>query len=316
MGSKRRPYAGNDAVKSPKRDRNLMLVPTKPPKRNDMAASTLETGELDEIAIQIREERIKALKILDSMLSTGANASKTGSSDSEGDGSVDEDISRDRVDVNRSSQPMKKEVRGGSHKTDESVGDHDSGNSEDEQEDEMQDLTMSDGKDDSEDAVVQNGNGSTSDKNQSYTVRTDLKQLFSSTSDKDMGGFTFLTEISSTSDENKRGSKKEGREFNSQDVSQSTPMNHTKLLDEIIPTKETDSSPGDVSKCLFFHSGSDLRNRLDDEPAFCCVRSVEELEGEWPARRTAMKQSFKRRHKDALRLGKRKKQGRTLIPQS
>lgn len=282
-----------------------MLAPTtKPPKRNDMAASTLETGELDEIAIQIREERIKALKILDSMLSTGAD---------EGDGSVDEDISRDRIDVNGSTQPVKKEVRDDSHKTDESVADPDSGNNEDEQEDEIQDLTMSDCKDDSEDAVVRNG--STSDRNQSYTVRTDLKQLFSSTSDKDMGGFTFLTEISSTSDENKSSSKKEGREFNSQDVSQSTPMNHTKLLDEIIPTKETDSSPGDISKCLFFHSGNSLRNRLDDEPAFCCVRSVEELEGEWPARRTAMKQSFKRRHKDALRLGKRKKQGRSLVPE-
>lgn len=314
MGSKRRPYAGNDAVKSPKRGRNLILAPTKPPKRNDMAASTLETGELDEIAIQIREERIKALKILDSMLSAGADASKTGGSDND---SVDEDISRDRIDVNGSSQPVKKEVRDDSHKTDESVADPDSGNSEDEQEDEIQDLTMSDCKDDSEDAVVRNGNGSTSDRNQSYTVRTDLKQLFSSTSDKDMGGgFTFLTEISSTNDENKRGSKKEGREFNSQDVSQSMPMNPTKLLDEIIPTKETDSSLGDVSKCLFFHSGNSLRNRLDDEPAFCCVRSVRELEGEWPARRTAMKQSFKRRHKDALRLGKRKKQGRTLIPQS
>ena len=63
---------------------------------------------------------------------------------------------------------------------------------------------------------------------------------------------------------------------------------------------------------FFFHSTSaELSNRLD-ESTFHRRKSLAELEQGWPERRAALKKSFRQRHREAVKLNRRKRKHYTL----
>ena len=132
-----------------------------------------------------------------------------------------------------------------------------------------------------------------------YNVNTDLRQLFGNSAG---GGFSFL---GSSADE---GSVEDVVDHN---ASPEDPEK-SRVKSNQATDSEASANIGDIQdtpKYFFFHSGSNtLRNRID-ENSFYRTQTWEELEREWPTKRTAMKQSFRRRHKDALKFGKRKKGG-------
>lgn len=70
------------------------------------------------------------------------------------------------------------------------------------------------------------------------------------------------------------------------------------------------SSNGQKRILFFFHSNStELRNRLDcPDTKFHRMCSLEELETKWPQMRTRLKEQYKRRHRDALRWLRQRKQ--------
>lgn len=120
-----------------------------------------------------------------------------------------------------------------------------------------------------------------------YNVNANLKQLFSNPAG---GSFSFLGNNEVDSLEN----------------------DHEDLESEKTEAPDSEASQDiedfqDTPKYFFFHSGCKaLRNRMD-ENSFYRTQTWEELESEWPTKRAAMKQSFRRRHKDALKFRKRKK---------
>lgn len=119
-----------------------------------------------------------------------------------------------------------------------------------------------------------------------YSVDDDLKKLFSSTDGSD--GFCFLAE------------KEEESEM--KDTESSPQKEQTEVTND-----KTSQNEKHTPKPFFFHSNNTtLRNRLD-ENFFYRTKSLEELEEEWPEKRTAMKNSFKKRHKDALKLNRKRK---------
>ena len=119
-----------------------------------------------------------------------------------------------------------------------------------------------------------------------YNVRKDLKELFNSTNESG-GGFSFLGEINS-----QNGHKAEDPKSPLTETGRSNPISVYKDI-----------------KYLFFHCDKDiLRNRLDDN-SFVRAQTMEELEAGWPDKRTAMKHSFRKRHKEALKVGKRSRYG-------
>ena len=69
-------------------------------------------------------------------------------------------------------------------------------------------------------------------------------------------------------------------------------------------------SDGQKRTLFFFHANSsELRNRLDcPDTKFVCTCSLEELEAKWPQTRTRVKEQYKRRHRDALRWQRQRKQ--------
>lgn len=115
-------------------------------------------------------------------------------------------------------------------------------------------------------------------------INTDLKELFSSTDG--YKGFSFLTEQEPDSD-----------------TTHATQHEPTPT-----PTSEEQAPANTTQKCFFFHSDSKtLRNRLD-ENSFHRSSEWAELQEAWPSRRTAMKESFRRRRKDAIRLSRKRRQ--------
>ena len=129
-----------------------------------------------------------------------------------------------------------------------------------------------------------------------FTVNTDLKQLFASTSEQGSEGFSFLASEEKAQDASERPSPNQDEQQGEGEI----------LADTATATTE-ENAHEHTSKFFFFHSGNaDLENRLD-ENSFHRTQTWEELESEWPSRRDSMKQSFRRRHRDALKLGRKKK---------
>jgi len=126
-----------------------------------------------------------------------------------------------------------------------------------------------------------------------YAVSTDLKELFSSAGGE---GFTFLSE------DQEPNEVAEEQSFEEQPCTESTPSS-----EQAAETFRDDCA----RKFFFFHSKNEaLRNRLE-ENTFYRRKSLEELEVGWPARRSAMKESFKRRHKDAVRFSRKGRRRQT-----
>lgn len=137
----------------------------------------------------------------------------------------------------------------------------------------------------------------------SFSVNTDLKQLFSSTCGDEIesgGGFSFLTDAQEGNCSTEASPKKEPCEYT---TSQKLSIHSTT---DTLNEEETEPKDRDVPKYFFFHcDNKSLKNRID-ENLFYRTEALEDLEAEWPARREAMKQSFRRRHKDALKQTRKK----------
>ena len=122
-----------------------------------------------------------------------------------------------------------------------------------------------------------------------FKVRKDLKELFNSPN-KGLG-FSFLGGQISQSDVKVRHDPITTSSPNSKKYSRNVSQTP-------IPQEKDD-------KYFFFHCCNDvLRNRLE-ENSFVRSQSLEELEAGWPDRRTAMKHCFRKRHKEAMKVGKR-----------
>ena len=80
--------------------------------------------------------------------------------------------------------------------------------------------------------------------------------------------------------------------------------------DETASTTEFPSVDGHKRTLFFFHTNSsELRNRLDcPDTKFHRTCSLEELEAKWPQTRAQLKEQYKRRHRDALRWLRQRKQ--------
>ena len=118
-----------------------------------------------------------------------------------------------------------------------------------------------------------------------FDVRKDLKELFNSAGSE----FSFI------------GGKpaEESRECGPEEP-----------LGELKPDKKkrlVEPKVGEITaKYFFFHTDSaTLRNRLDDNN-FVRTEPFEQLEEEWPDRRTSMKSSFRKRYKEVMKAKKRK----------
>ena len=84
----------------------------------------------------------------------------------------------------------------------------------------------------------------------------------------------------------------------------------TSASDETGSTMEFPSDDGRKRTLFFFHANSaELRNRLDcPDTKFHRTCSLEELEAKWPQTRARLKEQYKRRHRDALRWLRQRKQ--------
>ena len=141
-----------------------------------------------------------------------------------------------------------------------------------------------------------------------YDVSLDIKDMFSTSHQQ----FTFLGEDKAVSD-----SESSTKELPPQNSASSAPQwikNASKLTsgdagnvssedEERSCTDQPDSS----RTKLFFHSDNpNLCNRLNDNN-FYRSQPLSRLEAEWPWKRNAMKQSFRKRRKDAVKLSKKKR---------
>ena len=86
--------------------------------------------------------------------------------------------------------------------------------------------------------------------------------------------------------------------------------NETSESDEAASITELPSSDKHKRTLFFFHANSsELRNRLDcPDTKFHRTCSLEELEAKWPQTRARLKEQYKRRHRDALRWLRQRKQ--------
>ena len=146
-----------------------------------------------------------------------------------------------------------------------------------------------------------------------YNVSGNLKELFTSSCDE----FTFLTD----SRDDDSGNESTDHSEPPRTTSTSTP-NWVSTLSKLSSRAEDKSEhitgeginqadstePAALTGTkLFFHSCTpSLRNRLD-ENNFYCSQPLSELKAGWPQRRTIMKQSFRKRRKDAIKLSRKKR---------
>ena len=134
----------------------------------------------------------------------------------------------------------------------------------------------------------------------SYSVNTDLKKLFDSTAEDGAHTFSFLQ----GTDEEKEGTLVNEYTQDSADSAQTALPQLSRVEDSEDAVHTAPNAP----TYFFFHStNATLQNRLYEENAFHRSKPLEELEEEWPERRTAMKECFRKRRKDAVKLARKKK---------
>jgi hypothetical protein len=151
-----------------------------------------------------------------------------------------------------------------------------------------------------------------------YNVSEDIKELFSSSNEK----FSFLTDMGRDSD-NSDSSMDDSSANDMTSKSSSIAPKWIKNINRVQSSSSSEDSemesakviPTDSGTCsvgsgretrLFFHSSiPKLRNRLD-ENSFYRSEALSELEAGWPQRRAAMKQSFRKRRKDATKRTRKK----------
>jgi hypothetical protein len=130
------------------------------------------------------------------------------------------------------------------------------------------------------------------DAEKTYSVNTDLKGLFTKSS---VEGFNFLVSEA----EEDVPCTHEG------DHASPNPESHDDSLETVTGALSATIHSQDMPhKYFFFHSCSDSPKNGLEENSFFRTKTLEELESEWPTRREAMKQSFRRRHRDALKFKK------------
>ena len=146
-----------------------------------------------------------------------------------------------------------------------------------------------------------------------YNVSEDIKDLFSSSNEQ----FSFLTEMTRDSDNDDSsmvddmsplataGSSIQPKWIKNINKLSSSSEDEPESA-KVTSDQELASADTAAINCLFFHSSIPrLRNRLD-ENSFYRSQPLSELESSWPQRRTAMKQSFRKRRKDAMKMAKKK----------
>ena len=139
----------------------------------------------------------------------------------------------------------------------------------------------------------------------SYSVNTDLKMLFNSTAEDGNHAFSFL---GGTLEEKGNSSDSDPQTSHATEDLMDTTQAVISRLSRVDDNKEMDQSVSDAPRCFFFHSDNEgLRNRLYEENSFHSSESLEDLEWEWPERRAVMKEGFRRRHKDAVKLARKKR---------
>ena len=151
-----------------------------------------------------------------------------------------------------------------------------------------------------------------------YNVSDDIKELFSSSNEK----FSFLSDMGRDSDDSSMD------DSSANDMTSKSSFTAPKWIKNINRTQPSSSSedsemesakvaPTDGGECsigsggtrevrLFFHSSvPELRNRLEENSFYRC-EALSDLEATWPQRRAAMKQSFRKRRKDAIKRARKK----------
>lgn len=138
-----------------------------------------------------------------------------------------------------------------------------------------------------------------------YSVSDSLKDVLKTAE----GGHTFNFTTSTPKDTNSSTTMVTG--------SKNTPNWLLNLQDDNSDSSGSDEtastiphSEGQKRTLFFFHaSSSELRNRLDyPDTKFVRTCSLEELEAKWPQTRARLKEQYKRRHRDALRWLRQRKQ--------
>ena len=151
-----------------------------------------------------------------------------------------------------------------------------------------------------------------------YNVSEDIKELFSSSNEK----FSFLTDMDRDSDNTDSSMDHSSSNIMTSKGSSAAPKWIKKISRVLSSSSSEDSetegtkvsltasevgSVGSAETRLFFHSSvPKLRNRLE-ENSFYRSESLSELESNWSQRRTAMKQSFRKRRKDAMKMARKKR---------
>ena len=147
-----------------------------------------------------------------------------------------------------------------------------------------------------------------------YSVGEDIKELFSSSNEK----FSFLTDMDRDSDGNDSST-----DYNSSSNSGSAAPKWLRHVNRVVSSSSSEECETEGAKVtptageadsvssgetrLFFHSSvPSLCNRLE-ENSFYRSETLSLLESNWPQRRTAMKQSFRKRRKDAIKMAKKKR---------
>ena len=151
-----------------------------------------------------------------------------------------------------------------------------------------------------------------------YDVSDDIKELFSSSNEK----FSFLSDMGRDSDDSSMD------DSSANDMTSKSSFTTPKWIKNINRTQPSSSSEdsemesakvaptdGGASSIgsggtrevrLFFHSSvPELRNRLEENSFYRC-EALSDLEATWPQRRAAMKQSFRKRRKDAIKRARKK----------
>lgn len=149
-----------------------------------------------------------------------------------------------------------------------------------------------------------------------YNVSEDIKELFSSSNEK----FSFLTDMGRDSDDS---SMDDSSANDTTSKSSCTAPKWIKNINRAQPSSSSEDSEMESTKVaptdggagsigsggevrLFFHSSvPELRNRLE-ENNFYRSEALSDLEASWPQRRAAMKQSFRKRRKDAIKRARKK----------
>ena len=137
------------------------------------------------------------------------------------------------------------------------------------------------------------GDGEAKDETEDYffDVRKDLKELFNSV-ESGGGEFSFLAR-ESTEDNQQEEALKDSSSLKEKEFT-------------VVQQQQQKDEHTESVKYFFFHSDNDtLRNRLDEND-FVRTRSIAELSADWPDKRTAMKNSFRKRKKESFKTKKRK----------